>query len=69
METIKNIIRDLDDHVYGIELDSGRTLAVWNGQPCYSLPDEAKGFIEVGSVLQGERMRKDGSYMITFAKA
>jgi len=68
MTKIVNIIKDFDEHVYGIVLDDGRTMPVWNGNPCYSLPDEAKGFIAVGSLLQEEKMQADGSYMLTFAK-
>lgn len=68
MTKIINIIEDLDEHVYGIELDDGRTLAVWNGQACYSMPDEAKGFITIGSILMEEKKQGDGSFLITFAK-
>ncbi len=67
MEIITNIKLDLDEHVSGITLNSGRQLTVWNGRPCYSSPDEFNGRLEIGARLIAETSADDGSKVFHFA--
>jgi len=67
MEIIIAIDLELDEHVLGIHLNGGRKLTVWNGNACYSSPDEARGRIEIGARLAGETTAEDGSKVFHFA--
>lgn len=42
---------DSEQITYSITLDNGEVIKAWTGKPCYSLPDEAVGVIEIGAEL------------------
>ncbi|NBV00768.1 MAG: hypothetical protein EBS31_04865 [Burkholderiaceae bacterium] len=70
--TITNIQfgNDITDVAHIITLSDGRTISAWNGNASYSVPDEAKGRVEVGAELVSveEKIQFGEAYKIfTFA--